>query len=146
MAAVTKERPGRYERISRAKVPLAAGVKAYKGAAAVLDISAAGPARGFYKPAVAAADLLSRGRFRETVDNTGGANGAKKVEIDFHRTFDVVWWNNSTVTPITAQDRGKFAYWEDDQTVTSDNTSASEAGRIFDVSDDGKLVAVEVLP
>src|SRR5262249_36783077 len=128
MAALTKERPGRFETISRAKVPLAANVKAFKGAAAVLDTQNGSQTQGFYLPAKAAQGLAPRGRFNETADNTGGANGAKMVEITFHRKFEVIWWNNDAAAPVTATQRGSDCYFVDDQTVSSDNNGRSAAG------------------
>src|SRR4051812_27219688 len=121
MGALTRERPGRYETITRAKVPLAANVKVFKGAAAVLD-TANGATQGFYLPAKVADGLVPRGRFNETIDNTGGANGAKMVEVIFHRKFEVIWWNNDTTAPVTAAHRGSDCYFIDDQTVSSDDT------------------------
>jgi hypothetical protein len=143
MAALIKERPGRTEKVTRAKMKLAADVKAFKGAAAVLDIDPASPTRGHYMPAKAAENLLARGRFRETVDNTGGANGARLAEVDFQRSFDVIWWDNDTTSPVTEADRGSLCYFTDDHTVSSDGTGRSSAGRVFDV--EGNFVLVEVV-
>jgi len=144
MAALTHDRPGRYETIARAKVPLAANVKAYKGAAAVIDTASGSKTQGFYMPAKAAQGLVPRGRFGETVDNTGGANGAKMVEVIFHRKFDVIWWSNDTAAPVTASFRGSDCFFADDQTVSADDTGRSAAGTVFDVDSSSKFVLVEV--
>src|SRR5262249_18986773 len=144
MAAPTRERPGRFETISRAKVPLAAGVKAFKGAAAVLDTQSGSQTQGFYLPAKVAQGLVPRGRFNETVDNTGGTNGAKMIEVIFHRKFEVIWWNNDTAAPVTAAQRGSDCYFADDQTVSSDNSGRSAAGPVFDIDSSSKFVLVEV--
>src|SRR5688572_6615794 len=125
MAALTKERPGRFETITRAKVPLAAGAKVFKGAAAVLDTANGSPTQGFYMPAKAAQGLVPRGRFNETIDNTAGNNGARTVEVIFHRKFEVIWWNNDTSAPVTASSRGSDCFFADDQTVTSEDTGRS---------------------
>ena len=144
MAALTKERPGRFETITRAKVPLAAGVKAFKGAAAVLDTADGSPTQGFYLPAKAAQGLVPRGRFNETADNSGGANGAKLIEVLFHRKFEVIWWNNDTAAPVTASLRGSDCFFADDQTVSSEDAGRSAAGPVFDVDSSGKFLLVEV--
>ena len=143
MAALTKERPGRVEKITRAKVKLAANVKVFKGAAAALDTGAASATRGHYLPATAAQGLLARGRFRDTADNTGGANGARYAEVDFLRPIDVIWWDNDTASPVTEADRGSECFFTDDHTVSSDNTGRSAAGRVFDL--EGNFVIVEVI-
>jgi hypothetical protein len=142
MAALTKERPGRVEKITRSKVKLGANVKAFKGAAAVLDTDPASPTRGFYLPATAAPGLVARGRFRETIDNTGGTNGARYIEVDFLRPIDVLWWDNDTAAPVVEADRGSSCFFTDDHTVSSDNTGRSAAGRVFDL--EGSFVIVEV--
>jgi hypothetical protein len=143
MAALTKERPGRIEKITRAKVKLAANTKVFKGAAAVLDTGAASPTRGFYLPATAAQGLVARGRFRESVDNTGGENGARYAEVDFLRPIDVIWWDNDTASPVVEADRGADCFFTDDHTVSSDNTGRSSAGRVFDL--EGNFVIVEMV-
>jgi len=144
MAALTRERPGRYETITRAKVPLAANVKAFKGAAAVLDTKDGSQSQGFYLLAKAADGLVARGRFNETVDNTGGQNGAKMIEVIFHRKFEVIWWNNDNAAPVTASLRGSDCFFADDQTVSSEDAGRSAAGVVFDIDSSSKFVLVEV--
>jgi hypothetical protein len=142
MAALTKERPGRVEAISRCKVELGAAVKAWKGGAAVLDAKAASATKGYYVPATAIASQIARGRFAATVDNTAGANGAKKVEIDLHQQITVIYWDNSSGSPCALADRGSTVYFEDDHTVTPDSTTKSAAGRLFDIIDGFAVVEV----
>jgi hypothetical protein len=139
MAALLKDRPGRIEKIDRAKLPLKAATKVYKGGAAVADIGALSASRGFITKGAAAADLLAIGRFSETIDNTG-ANGAKSAEVIFPREIHTIWWDNDTGTPVVAADRFSKCYFVDDHTVTSDPTGSSVAGIVFEVHD--TLVAV----
>lgn len=138
--ATTKEFAGRYQTITRDKVPLAANVKALKGTQAVLDARTGNATKGYYKPAVAGAGLKPRGRFNETVDNTGGANGDKTVEVLFHRAFDVIWWLNDTGTPVTVASRGGPCYFKDNVTVTGSPVGSSVAGTVYDVVGDYVLV------
>lgn len=140
MADATTDRATGFETVSRDKRPLGANVKAIKGTAAVLDTRVGSPTRGYYIPATAAADLVTCGRFTQTVDNTGGANGAKKVGIDFGREFRCWRWNNSAANPVTVAHRGGTAYFEDNQTVGIDGTGRSAAGRIYDLEDGFVLV------
>jgi hypothetical protein len=146
MAQLQGERPGRVEIIHRFKAELQADAKVFAGSAAVIDI-APGAGKGYYKAAVAAEDLVARGRFTETVDNTGGANGAKKAEIELLKPIYVIRWDNSTTTPCAKSDRGSPGYYESDHEVTPDaapgGISVSEAGRIFDIA--GNKVLVEVM-
>lgn len=132
MAELTKERPGRFSKIDRAKLPLAANAKVFRGFAAAGIIS--GSNRGYVTKGQAAAHLLCLGRFGETVDNTGGANGAKSAEVILPREIQVLWWDNDTGTPVTAADRYQRCYFVDAHTVTTDPTGSSIAGIVWDVS------------
>lgn len=142
MADATRDRPGGFKNVTRDKRPLGANVKAIKGTAAVVDTRAASPTRGYVIPATAAEDLVAIGRFTETVDNTGGANGALRVGVEYTREFKCLRWNNSVVNPITVVHRGSLAYFEDNQTVGNDATGRSSAGRIYDLEDGQVLVEV----
>lgn len=135
------ELPGRVEVIHRTKVELQAEAKVYAGAAAVID-TAAGAGKGYYKQATAATGLVMRGRFTETVDNTGGANGAKKAEVEFIKPLHIVKFDNLTGTPCAKSDRGSKCYFDSDHEVTPSSASRSEAGRVFEIA--GTKVLVEV--
>jgi hypothetical protein len=141
MGALSAERPGRVEVISRAKFELGASVKAWKGGAAVVNAKAEAATKGYVIPATSEIDQVFLGRFTDTVDNVG-ANGAKKVEVDLHRQITVIWWDNSSESPCAAADRGSLVYFEDDHTVTPDSTTASVAGRLFDIIDGFAVVEV----
>ena len=76
------------------------------------------------------------GRARCTVDNTGGANGAKSVEVD-KGTFR---WANDAANPIAQANVGGEAYVLDDNTVSLLGTGRSIAGIIFQVDVTGVWV------
>ncbi|MGK4001111.1 hypothetical protein WMF31_00700 [Sorangium sp. So ce1036] len=143
MASVRKFRPqtaGQVERVSRTSVELAANVAVRKGRPAVID-------GGYYREPAAGVATLStaRGRWTQDVSNTGGAAGAKRAEIDFYHEFQVVWLVNDTEgTPVQKADRGEPCYWAGPLTVTSTATGNSAAGEIFDLTDDGRFVAVKL--
>lgn len=143
MASVRKFYPqsaGQAERVSRTKVELAANVSVRKGRPAVID-------GGYYREPAAGVATLSaaRGRWTQDVSNAGGAAGAKRAEIDFYHEFQVLWLNNDTAgTPVQKVDRGELCYWAGPLTVTSTATGNSAAGEVFDLTDDGKFVAVKV--
>lgn len=143
--AAANDRPGRFSVMTRRKLELGANVKAIKGTAAALATQ--GGNAGYVVPMSAAAGLLPIGRFSETVDNTGGAVGAKKVEVVFHRQFECVHWNNDSgggSTPVTKAKRGTLCFAKDNDTVSADGTNRSFAGLVWDV--EGSEVLVEPLP
>ncbi|AUX25147.1 uncharacterized protein SOCEGT47_056910 [Sorangium cellulosum] len=143
MASVRKFRPqsaGQVERVSRTKVELAANVAVRKGRPAVID-------GGYYREPAAGVETLSplRGRWTQDVDNTGGAAGAKVAEIDFYKEFQVAWLNNDTEgSPVQKADRGSQCFWAGPFTVTSAADGNSAAGEVFDVTSDGRFVAVKL--
>lgn len=127
--------------MTRRKMELGANVKAIKGTSAALAIS--GGNAGYVVPMIGAVGLMPLGRFGETVDNTSGALGAKKVEVLFHRQFEVLHWANDSGggTPVTKAMRGSLCYAKDNDTVSGDATSRSAAGLVWDVV--GSEVLVE---
>lgn len=120
--------------------PVAAAVKCFAGALAVLDSS------GNVKPAVTATGLIAVGRFEELADNTLGAAAAIKAKGK-RGTFR---WNNSADADlITKAEIGDACYIVDDQTVakTDGSSTRSKAGIVADVDAQGVWVAtgVEIL-
>ena len=120
--------------------PMAAAVKTYAGALAVLDSA------GNVKPAVTATGLIAVGRFNELVDNSLGAAAALTVKGE-RGVFR--WANSSAGDAITKAEIGDPCYIVDDQTVAKTDGSAtrSKAGIIADVDAQGVWVAtgVEIL-
>lgn len=117
----TVERDG-----NRLNLPVAAAKKLYAGALIARDGS------GNATPGAVATTLLGVGRASETVDNSAGAAGDLKVEIE-KGTFR---FGNSTAGDlITRANIGADCYIVDDQTValTSATSTRSIAGKIFDV-------------
>jgi len=133
MAALDKERRGSIRKVRYDKRPLAASVKAFKGAVAACD------ADGFYCPATGDPDEVVVGRFAETVDNTNGSDGAVFANIDFLRDRTLLLEVNDSGTPVTIADRERPCYQLDDQTVTGDDTK-SFAGIVYDVTSEGVWV------
>jgi hypothetical protein len=66
------------------------------------------------------------------VDNTGGAAGAKRVEVAMlgKRWLELVA-NDTAGSPVTATDLGDEVYWLDNQTITLDDTGRSKSGRAW---------------
>lgn len=107
--------------------PVAASVKCYTGAIAVLDAS------GNAKPGVTGTGLTARGVFQETVDNTAGAAGAKSARIE---SGCFPFGSDGTLTRAHI---GKTVYIVDDQTLASTDGSAtrSAAGVLKDLEGSG---------
>jgi len=115
---------------------VAAATTCEKGLLAMLDAS------GDCEPGATATGKTAAGRFEETVDNSGGAAGDKKIDVK----AGIFRWANSSGDPIDASHVGGTAYIEDSQTVSATNggSTQSAAGRIVDVDSDGVWVATGV--
>ena len=112
-------------------VPVKGGTTIYQGALVALDAS------GYAIPGKKAESLTAVGRAEETVTNTG-ADGELVIRV----ARGVFIFENSTSGKITAAEVLGPCYIEDDQTVTKTATSASVAGLVIRVDDEG--VAVEM--
>lgn len=96
-------------------------------------------ASGFAVPMATAAGLKAIGRAERAVDNTGGANGARRIPA---RAGVFRYANSTAADAITLGDIGADCYAVDDQTVakTSGSSTRSVAGTVFDVDDLGVWV------
>lgn len=112
-------------------VPLKAGVIIFAGALAASDNGLAAPGR-------TAVGLVGLGRATETVDNSTGAAGAKRVPIE----AGCFCYGNSPADAVTAASIGKQVFIVDDETVAATNgtNTRSVAGICFDVDDGGVWV------
>lgn len=108
-----------------------AGVIIFAGALAASD-------NGFAAPGRTAVGLVGLGRATATVDNSAGANGAKKASIE----AGCFQYGNSATDPVTAASIGKQVFIVDDETVAATNgtNTRSVAGICFDVDDGGVWV------
>lgn len=115
-------------------VPVAAAKKIFAGALVAAN------ATGFATPGATATTLTYLGRAEETVDNTGGADGAKTVMIRRGKAFK---FKNSTGDAVTQAELGKTCYIVDDETVSKSNAGGntqSAAGKVVGVDTDGVWV------
>ena len=107
-------------------LPVAAGVKIYKGALVVMQ-------GGYAAPGSVAVGLLCVGRATAQVDNTGGGAGALNVRVQ-RGTFG---WNSGAAGDLIGEANiGAPAYIIDDNTVGLTNpggNTRSLAGTIFDI-------------
>lgn len=115
-------------------VPLPAGGKIFQGA--MVQINAA----GYAVPASATIANVTIGRADDPADNTGGANGDKKIDV---RRGIFQFGNSAAGDLIARTEIGKPCYVVDDQTVAKTNNAGARpvAGTVYDV--DAKGVWVE---
>jgi hypothetical protein len=96
-------------------------------------------AGGFTVPAANAADLRVVGVTQGPVNNTGGANGAKPVQL----LTGVFKLANEATAPVTAANLHRRCYVQDDQTVRgTPGTPGVVAGIVEQVDPDGVWVYV----
>ncbi|MHB1059814.1 MAG: hypothetical protein ACYC0F_18215 [Rhodanobacter sp.] len=114
-------------------VPVATNVKIYAGGLVAAN------ATGFATPGAVATTLTYLGRAEEYVDNTGGADGAKKVSVRRNKAFK---FKNAAADLVAQADLGKTCYIVDDETVAKTNGTAtrSAAGIVLGVESDGVWV------
>lgn len=136
MAALTRERDAKIHEIRHKDwLPVKAGAKIYAGALVVTD------ATGYAIPAVATTGLTAAGRAEETVDNTLGASGDKRINI----FRGIIHFNNKAGDALLITDRYALAYIEDDGTVRKTAAGTSIAGRVVRVDSTGAWVDVDPL-
>lgn len=133
MAALTADRNTPYKDGELVPVPVAANAKIYAGSMVVAN------ANGYAAPGSAALNLIYLGRAEESVDNTGGANGAKTVLVRRKKAFK---WANLGADAVVQADMFKTCYIADDQTVAkTDGAGArSAAGKVVGLDADGVWV------
>lgn len=109
---------------------VAANTKIYAGSIVVAN------ATGYAVPGVTAANVTYLGRAEESVNNIGGADGAKTVQVRRKKAFKFA---NLPADPVTQADVGKTCYIADDQTVAKTNAgnTRSVAGQVLAVEQDG---------
>lgn len=107
-------------------IPLAANAKVFAGGMVQVAATAFGVAAG------ATAANITVGRAEESVDNTGGANGAVSVKV---RRGVFRYANSAAGDLIARSEIGKTVYVVDDQTVAKTNNAGARpaAGICFDV-------------
>lgn len=139
MAALTRNRDTKVHEIRHLGwLPVAAGVKLYKGAIVAMN------AAGYAVPGATATTLVAAGRSEDEIDNSSGAAGDKKVNI---RRGIFLYANSGGGDAITIADRYKQCYLVDDQTVakTDGTGTRSRAGMVVNVEPAGVWVNIDPL-
>jgi len=134
--ALTAARATSFRKITEDLRPISANVKAIKGGRVACD------ADGFYCPATGdATEVVVDGVFAETVDNTGGLDAAKNVNVRFLRERTVLLQKNDAGTAVVVADRERPGYQLNDETITGDDTKAF-GGVVYDVTSEGVWIEV----
>lgn len=130
MTALATERAGKYRTLKYDLRPIATNVKCWKGGAAMVITSST--SAGYVTPASSSLVGVVVGVFTETVDNTGGADGAALVNVEYPHERSVRLFANDTGTPIVVANRESQCYMLDDQTVTGAVETVA-AGVVYDL-------------
>jgi len=113
-------------------LPVAAATKIFQGGI-VCDNGS-----GYMTKGATATTLIALGRAEQTVDNSAGAAGDKKIEV----RRGVFKFANLGADPVVLADRFSVCYVVDDQTVAKTNgtNTRSAAGLVMDVDATGVWV------
>jgi hypothetical protein len=137
MPALTNARNTAERVLMIRNLPLAANARVFQGGIVAVHVS--GGSAAFAQAGITATTLRGVGVALATVDNTGGAAGAKQAEVKrgCHR-----FTNSAAGDLITRADIGSDCFIVDDQTVAKTNgtNTRSVAGRVADVDADGVWV------
>lgn len=114
-------------------VPVAANAVINAGHIVVANAS------GYAAPGSVATTLTYLGRADESVDNTGGANGATEILVRRKKAFKFA---NSGTDAVSQSAVGKTCYIENSTTVSATNgtNSRSAAGTVLQIDSDGVWV------
>lgn len=131
MTALTEDRNTSKRSPKELPFPVSAGVVCRAGGIAVLN-------GGYIEPGTTALSLVAQGRFEETVDNSGGADGDVTARVMRDDVF--LFENSAAADEITQADVGANCYIVDDQTVakTDGTGTRSVAGTIVGI-ESGKV-------
>ena len=122
MAALTSLRNTKSKAGDQRSFLIAANVKIYAGSIVVIEA-------GYAKPGKTATALSTVGIACQNYDNTGGAAGAFLVSVQTSGGDRDYLMANDTTAPVVQTGVGFDCYVLDDQTVTSDATGRSVAGK-----------------
>lgn len=115
---------------------VSAATKCYAGGIAVIN-------GGYVEPGTTALGLVAVGRFNQTVDNSTGAAGDLRVEVNRGEAYR--WLNSAAADEITQADLFTTCYIVDDETVakTDGAGTRSVAGTVVGVDAGGVFVEIK---
>lgn len=133
MAALTADRPTPKRTGRNLSLPVAAATKIFAGSIVCVNTS------NLAVKGATSTTLKAAGVAKEQVDNTNGAAGDLRIEVE-RGTF--LFANSTSTDAIALQDIGSTCFIVDDQTVAKTNGSStrSAAGVVRDVDTQGVWV------
>ncbi len=133
MTALDQDRNTPERSSDKRALPVKAATKIFAGSIVAVDST------GHAVPMTTATDLKGIGRANIFTDNSGGANGAKTIEVE---TGVFRYANSAAADALARADIGSDCYGVDDQTVAKTNgtNTRSIAGKVFDVDAQGVWV------
>jgi hypothetical protein len=137
--ALSKPRKTKAVCLNTLKRVLLSAAVAHEGGIACLDLDDSGKAR----PGAVDTNLRPVGLFIDVGESGLTGDGTKTVLIRLFREVRCWWFKNDTTDAVTDAMVGGLCYVFDDETVSSDATGTSVAGRIWAV-DATKGVLVEL--
>ncbi len=137
MTALAADRTTPKRTAQRLNLPVATNAVIFAGALVCVNAS------GFAVKGAVATTLKAAGVAQQRVDNTGGADGALRIEVDRYGAH--LFANSASGDLITLADLGTTCYVVDDQTVAKTNgtSTRSVAGKVIDVDATGVWVSFE---
>lgn len=135
MTAALKERPMSERSVNRDRRPLAANAVVKKGWLAICDTN------GFYKSGTPGAGDVVVGRWYESVDNTGGGNGAKLADVQYARERWLWLYENDGTDPVLVAHRERLCSAKDNQTFRAYVDTHDDA-IVYDVTTEGVWVEI----
>lgn len=137
MTALTADRNTHNREGEMFNFPVATNIKIFGGSIVMLN------AAGYATNGATATGQIAVGRAEDQVDNTGGADGAKTVNV---RAGAFKYANSAAGDLIGIQHIGDTCYIVDDQTValTDGIGTRSAAGKVVGVDTDGVWVRMGI--
>lgn len=134
---------GGFRRFSAVEVKIDANTIVNKGD----HVASFADGNGYAKTLTATLNVVHLGRANETVDNTGGAAGAKTFNVLTGREVFVWMLKNDGTTPVAAANVYGKVYWSAAGTVSPDDAGATRplAGRCWGLEADGKVLVEPVM-
>ena len=112
------------------ELEVAANVKCIQGDFGITD------GGRYIEPGRTDTGLTMLGRFVRTVDNAGGAAGAKKAQFRLSNGFWANGFVNDTVAPLTAAHLWTTVYLKDARTASADGTGRTALGTLVRIDSD----------
>lgn len=130
---LTKARAASIRKLDFDKLPMQAGVKAFRRGLAACKA-------GYYGPATGDPTEVIVGTFYEDKDNSAGGAGAQKANVEFFRPRRLMLLDNDAAALLTVAQREQPCSVLDDHTATQFSPGAGSSAIVYDVTSEGVWV------